>query len=80
MLEIFYLQMLPESPVDHSQMYTNEVKYASEKRSESVFMKEYACSVAGSVLCAKNYCTSHVTFSVSSDFFLSTVQSTVFCP
>lgn len=68
-LEIFYLQMLPESPVDHLQMYTMEVKSASEHYSESVFMKEYTCSSTGSVVCTKNYCTSLVTFSVSSDFF-----------
>lgn len=67
----FVNKMLPESPVDHLQMYTTEVKSASasENHSESVFMEEYTCSATGSVLCAKNYFTSPVIFSVSSNFF-----------
>lgn len=44
-------------------------KSASENHSGSVFMKEYTCSATGSVACAKNYCISPVTFSVSSEFF-----------
>lgn len=68
-LDIFYLQVLSESPVDHLQIHTTEVKSASANHSESAFMKGHACSATGSILCAKNYCSSPITFSVSSDIF-----------